>query len=130
MNKLLTPIFLLMSCFFLAGSSLSSAEITQLTDQNFKQIISGSKPVVLDVYTDWCGPCKQLAPVLKELNNEMGDRFIFAKMNAEQQSKLADHFKISAYPTIIFIKDGKEVGRIMGFFSKQALAKEIENRLR
>lgn len=130
MNKLLASFFLLMSCFFLATLPLEAKELTDLTSENHKQILDGNKYVVIDVYTDWCGPCRSLAPIFKELNDEMGDKYKFVKLNAEQQTKIADFFKIQAYPTILFIKEGKEVGRILGFRDKKSLVSEIENRFR
>lgn len=127
MNKLLTSFFIMLTCIL--PTVALKADVLQLTDKNFNEVVNSSKPVVVDVYTDWCGPCKNLAPIFNELNNEIGNKYLFVKLNAEQQTKIADFFKISAYPTIIFIKNGKETGRIMGFRTKPALIKEIENYL-
>lgn len=110
-------------------ASQAQFPIIQVDQTTLSDLLSSSRPVIIDVYTDWCGPCRLLAPCFKELNNELGDRYQFAKLNAEKESAIARSFKISAVPTIIFIKDGNEVGRHIGFMDKREFLKEIENHL-
>lgn len=101
-------------------SSLLSVDI-----KNVKEVLASSPFVILDVYTDWCGPCKRMSPILKELNQEFGSHIQFAKLDAEEEEKLANLLKIRSYPTIIFFKDGKEVAR-KGSMNKSEFIKQIE----
>lgn len=107
-------------------SIIKQGHIPQLNKENKEQYFNSSKPLVIDVYTDWCGPCKYLAPILEELNEEYGHAYQFVKLNAEYESDLAKkEFKIEAFPTLIFIKNGQEVGRVIGFINKDKLLSKI-----
>lgn len=106
---------------------LKERNIPKLTKENKDQYFNSSKPLVIDVYTDWCGPCKYLAPILEELNREYDHVYQFVKLNAEDELEFADEiFKIEAFPTVIFIKDGQEVGRVIGFMNKDKLLSKIQ----
>jgi len=109
--------------------STPSQEIVNLTSDNFTKIIKGSHPVIINVYANWCSPCKALAPVFYELNKELGNRYQFVKMNADEQKSLTDHLNVSSYPTLIFFKNGKEIGRSVGACNKVQLTSMIENYL-
>lgn len=100
--------------------------IPKLTRENKEEIFNSPKPIVLDVYTDWCGPCKYLAPLLEELNQEYGHKYQFVKLNAEEQEELANFYHIEAFPTLIFFKNQQEVGRVSGFMGKQKLLSTIQ----
>ena len=100
--------------------------ILQVEAHNFKEIINSSRPVMIDVYTDWCGPCKHLAVIMKELVQEYGDVYQFAKLNAEKEKALAKSLGIRVYPTILFFKDGVEVGRLKGYMGKDNLIAKME----
>lgn len=114
---------LICSLFLLTGSFLAASEVVQLTPENYEEVINSTKPVVMDVYVDWCGPCKMFAPIFKEVNEEYGDDFIFVKLNAEDP--IADNFQIYAFPTIIFLKDKEEIARHVGYMNKQEFEDEI-----
>ena len=100
--------------------------ILHVHKDNWKEILNSSRLVIVDVYTDWCGPCKHLALVMKELNQQYGDVIQFAKLNAEKEKGLAKSLRISAYPTILFFKSGEEVGRHKGFLDKDAFITKME----
>ncbi len=94
---------------------------------DFEDAISASKYVILDVYADWCGPCKMLAPKLQTLNDELHEKYTFLKLNAnENNQELAGQLNIKALPTLIFYKDGKEVARKTGNMDIDALKAVIE----
>jgi thioredoxin 1 len=93
---------------------------------NMEELLNSGRPVIIDAYTDWCGPCKFLTLVMKELNNQYGDVYQFAKLNAEKERALARSLGITAYPTVLFFKDGKEVGRHKGFMSKEVFLGRIK----
>lgn len=99
--------------------------ILQATNENIQDILK-SPSVVIDVYADWCGPCQYLAPVFNELNQEYGNLYKFVKLNAEHEESLTRQFQVQCFPTIIFIKNGKEVGRHTGFLSKDKLLAKIK----
>lgn len=101
-----------------------------ITSQNFDQEIEKSdKPVIIDVYATWCGPCQYMAPVFEELSKEMGDKYKFAKLNIDEERDLAVKYNVSSIPTFIFIKNGEVVGREMGFMEKETLKSKIEKNL-
>lgn len=108
-------------------SSLVAGEVPKLTKQNYHEGIASSKYVVVDVFADWCGPCKRLAPILEALSEESGERVKFRKLEADEENQeLLSELNVRALPTLIFYKDGKEVSRSSGFKDKEALKSVIE----
>lgn len=105
----------------LALPLLGFAGTTQLTTQNYQNTLSGNRFVVVDVYTDWCGPCKALTPIFQSLSDEMGGQYSFVKLNGDSEPQLQKNLHITGYPTIIFMKDGSEAGRHVGGASKDQL---------
>lgn len=103
--------------------------IIQMTADNLQDILSSSRLLVVDVYTDWCPPCRNLAPIFHDLSEEYSDDYRFAKLNAEDQRTVAEKFKITAFPTILFIKEGELVGRHVGFMNKAKFKNEIQRYL-
>lgn len=101
-----------------------------ITQENFEQeIIKSTKPVILDVYATWCGPCQQMKPIFKELEKEIGDRFAFADLNVDEARELSIQFGVSSVPTFIFIKDGQVKGKETGYRSKDYLKAKAEELL-
>jgi thioredoxin 1 len=102
--------------------------VKELNKDDFQKTILSSKYVVVDVYADWCGPCKMIAPIIQELSNEMGQNYTFIKINCnEENQELTAQLDIKSLPTIIFYKDGKEVLRKFGFMDKALLKTTIES---
>ncbi|MBD3273552.1 thioredoxin [Candidatus Dependentiae bacterium] len=98
-----------------------------ITSENFeKEIKNSDKPVILDVYATWCGPCQYMTPVFEELSKEMGEKYKFAKLNIDEERDIAVQYNVSSVPTFIFIKNNEVVGREMGFMEKDTLKKKIE----
>lgn len=92
-----------------------------ITTQNFEsQVLKAPKPVLVDFYAVWCGPCKMLAPVLEELENSRDD-ILIGKVNVDEEPALLRQFSITAVPTLVLFKDGKSVKQITGFQSREAL---------
>ena len=100
--------------------------ILHMAKDNAESILNSSRFLVVDVYTDWCGPCKFLSPIFNELSLEYGHLYAFAKLNAETEEEVAGRFQVTGLPTILFIKDGKEVGRHAGFMSKEKFSSLME----
>jgi len=91
-----------------------------VSDSDFNDRVLQSKmPVIVDFYADWCGPCKLAAPILEELSDEYKDRLEIAKLNVDQNQATAAKYDVMSIPTVVLIKDGKEIGRQIGFAGKQ-----------
>lgn len=76
---------------------------------------AGDKPVLVDFYAEWCGPCKMAAPIMEKLSGEYSDKAIIAKVDVDEEQDLASRFGIMSIPTVIVFKAGKEVARKIGF---------------
>ena len=97
----------------------------EITSQNFNEIIAQDKPVVLDFWATWCGPCKKIAPLIEELAAEYEGKAIIGKVNVEDEDDLATQFGIRNIPTVLFIKNGNVVDKQVGAFPQS----ELENKL-
>lgn len=90
-----------------------------VTDSDFQdKVVSSKLPVMVDFYADWCTPCKMAAPILEELSDEYKDKLIIAKLNVDQNPTTSQKYDVMSIPTVILLKDGKEVGRQIGFAGK------------
>ena len=88
---------------------------------NFNEIINQNKLVLVDFYADWCGPCKMLAPIIHEIKEELSDKVYVIKLNVDNEEELSNKFNIYSIPTLVLIKDGKEIDRKVGYNTKQIL---------
>lgn len=95
--------------------------ISHATDQNFTAE-TGSGLVLADFWAPWCGPCKMIAPVLEELDSEMGDKVKIVKIDVDENQETAGRFGVMSIPTLIVLKDGEVVDKVVGFQPKEALA--------
>lgn len=99
----------------------------EITMYDFEtEVLNNSKPAIVDFYADWCGPCKMMAPVFKELSSEMTD-CDFYKINIDNEQDLANKYQVMSIPTVIIFKDGEPVLTSVGFLSKDDLAEKIES---
>ncbi|KKR96360.1 MAG: Thioredoxin [candidate division TM6 bacterium GW2011_GWE2_41_16] len=101
-----------------------------ITQDNFeKEIAQATKPVVLDIYATWCGPCQQMKPVFEKLAQEMGDQYIFASINVDEARELAIRYGVTSIPTFVFVKGGQIKGKEVGFIGKDSLKEKIKTYL-
>ena len=100
--------------------------IIDLTKENFQvEITKSDKPVLVDFWAVWCGPCQMMAPILHELETEMPDVQI-GKVNVDEQMDLARQFRVVSIPTLIIFKNGQEVQRMVGVTSKEELKNALK----
>ncbi len=91
----------------------------EFNDNNFKEeVINSDKPVLVDFWATWCGPCKLLGPTIEELHKEMGDKVKIGKVNVDENQALAAAYGIMSIPTVIILKDGKIVEQFIGMQPK------------
>lgn len=99
----------------------------QVTDASFEsEVLQSDKLTVVDFWAEWCGPCKMMNPVLDELSKELEGRVVIAKLNVDENPEIPTNLMIRGIPTFVMFKGGKEVGRIVGAQSKQAMLSKIE----
>ena len=104
--------------------------LTHIDENNFEQeIVKSELPVILDFWAPWCAPCQMMGPVFEELSSEYEGKLKFAKLNTEDHPALAGQFGIQGIPSLLFLIDGKEVGRIVGFAPKEILKSKIDEAL-
>ena len=90
-----------------------------ITVSNFEdEVLKSDKPVLVDFYANWCGPCKMLAPVLHEISQEYAQTLKVGKINVDEQMELAMQFRVSSIPMLILFKDGKPVAKTVGYSPK------------
>lgn len=105
------------------------AEITEVTLDTFNALLSEPIPVLVDFWAPWCGPCRSLSPIVDELANDLAGRVKVAKCNVDENQDLAMKFGVMSIPTLVLLKGGKEVHRVVGAMPKARLAAEIEPKL-
>ena len=98
----------------------------EITDSNYKEILAEGKPVVMDFWAPWCGPCKMVSPIIDELAAEYEGRVIIGKCDVDDNDEVAVEFGIRSLPTVLFFKDGKQVDKQVGSVAKSVFATKIE----
>jgi thioredoxin 1 len=107
-----------------------SEGILEVGDSSFDaEVMQSEKPVLVDFWAPWCGPCKAIGPIIEELAGEFGDKVKFAKCNVDDNPVTPGKFGIKAIPTLIFFKQGKVVDQITGMVAKSKLEKSINGML-
>ena len=106
------------------------ADVTEITDQSFEaDVLKSDKPVIIDFWAEWCAPCRQLTPIIKELASEYGDQVTIAKMDIDSNQNTPGQYGIRAVPTVIAFKDGEVVEQIQGLRPKGDFEAMVRNLL-
>ena len=104
------------------------ANTITITDDSFKQdVLDSEKPVLVDFWATWCGPCKMVAPVLEEIAGEHADKLTIAKLDIDANPSAARDFQVMSIPTMILFQGGKAVKQIVGAKGKAALLKDLSD---
>jgi thioredoxin 1 len=98
-----------------------------ITSENFEAVVAkATKPVIIDVFATWCGPCQQIAPIFQELEEELGSKYVFAKLNVDEARDISINYGVTTVPTFIFVKNNVVKGKESGFMDKETLQELIE----
>ncbi|MFZ1806735.1 MAG: thioredoxin [Cyclobacteriaceae bacterium] len=97
----------------------------ELNDSNFDEAIKGDKPVLVDFWAEWCGPCKMIGPVVEELAGEYEGKAVVAKVNVDENPEVAGRYGIRSIPTLLVFKGGEIVDKQVGAVPKSVLAQKL-----
>jgi thioredoxin 1 len=97
--------------------------VLNINQNNFNEIMSSDKPVLIDFWAPWCGPCRMQGPIVEQVSEEMGDDAVVAKLNVDENPEIASQFSVMSIPTLVIIKSGKVVEQKVGVTPKETLIK-------
>lgn len=104
--------------------------IIEITDANFEaEVLKSDLPVLIDFWAAWCGPCRAIAPIVEELARDYKGKFKVGKLNVDDNEKVPQTFQIMSIPTLLFFKDGKVAGQIVGAVAKAKIEGELKRHL-
>jgi thioredoxin len=109
------------------SSSADSTHPIEITDATFEQVLAeaGNRPVLVDCWAAWCGPCRMLAPTIEALAREANGKWVIAKLDTDQNPQTASRFNISSIPTLLIFKNGKLVDQLVGLQPKPAITARL-----
>ena len=110
-------------------SGTSPPSVIVLTDFNFKETVSRHPLMLVDFWAPWCGPCRIVSPIVEELAEELKGKVVFGKLNVDENQRTAAEFQIFSIPTLVLLKNGVEVDRIIGAVPKRMIKAALEKHL-
>ena len=105
------------------------AKTVEITDSNFEEVISSEKPVLVDFWAEWCGPCKMIGPVVEELASDYDGKAVVAKVNVDENPNVSAKFGIRSIPTLLVFKNGEIVDKQVGAVPKGVLSQKLDSQL-
>ena len=103
------------------------SKVIEVTQANFRDVVIDSdKPVIVDFWAEWCGPCKKLSPLLDEVADELGDTVTVAKVNVDEERTLGAMFQIMSIPAVLYFKDGEKVDEFIGVRPRSHIMAKLE----
>lgn len=99
--------------------------VLSVNKNNFNELLNSSKPVLLDFYADWCGPCQMVSPIVHEIADEYPE-YVVGKINVDEEMELAQKFSVVSIPLLVVLKDGKVVNQAVGFRQKEQILDMLE----
>lgn len=106
--------------------SKSTGGLVELSEKNFDDIVAGGKPVLVDFWASWCGPCQFMLPIFDKLAKKYGDKIVFARLNVDDNQSVAARYDVYAIPTFMVFQDGKAVDRAVGAVGEPGLESLIK----
>jgi len=104
--------------------------LADVTESTFStQVLGADKPVLVDFWAPWCGPCRMLSPVVEKVAGQLGDRVSFVKLNTDENPQIAGNYQVSGIPCLILFKGGKAVDRIVGFVPEAHIRQMLDKHL-
>jgi thioredoxin 1 len=111
----------------LAAAGEDGAGPIHISDDSFADVIlKAPVPAMVDFWAPWCGPCRMVAPIVEDLARDYGERLVVAKINTDENDRVASEYGIMGIPTLILFRDGQEVDRVVGFAPRQVLQERLE----
>jgi len=108
------------------GNNFMTMDILEIGDSNFEsEVLQSVKPVLVDFWAPWCGPCRAIAPIVEDLAKDFGDRVKFTKCNVDENPTTPTKYGIKSIPTLIFFKDGEVQDKVIGIVAKSRLEEMI-----
>ena len=104
----------------------AGSHAVEATDANFEELIKSDKPVLIDFWAEWCGPCKMIGPVVEQLAGEYEGKAIIAKMDVDQNAQIPAKFGIRSIPTLMVFKNGQLVDKVIGAVPKNVLEQKLQ----
>ncbi len=101
----------------------------EITDNNFEEIVTGDKPVLVDFWAEWCGPCKMIGPIVEELAGDYDQKAVVGKVDVDANPTISAKFGIRSIPTLLFFKNGEVVDKHVGHTDKKVLASKLDAQL-
>ncbi len=109
---------------------MANENVLVVTNSNFEgEVLKSDKPVMVDFWAPWCGPCKTIGPVIDEIANEYNGRAVVGKINVDDEGELARKYRVMSIPTLLFFKNGEVVERLIGARPKSDLTKILDGQL-
>ncbi|MBY5952149.1 thioredoxin [Algoriphagus sp. NF] len=105
------------------------AKAIEITDANFEEVIKSEKPILVDFWAEWCGPCKMIGPIVEELAGDYEGKAVIGKVDVDSNPSVAQAFGIRSIPTLLFFKDGQIVDKQVGAVPKAILSQKLEAQL-